>query len=118
MTLVSTVLIVWRWRRGDLQDERQFAHLLSRESMFVLNNIIFMILFVAIFWGSFGAPIVSELFIGTEISLGTEVLQPGHRAAVRVYVRAHGQLPRSPPGALPPAASWDGPCLCRALLLR
>jgi len=70
MTLISTVLILWRWRRGDLRDEREFANLLSRESMFVLNNVIFMILFVAIFWGSFGAPIVSELFVGTEISLG------------------------------------------------
>lgn len=70
ITLISIGMILWRWNRGELKDEREFANLLSRESMFVLNNLIFMVLFVAIFWGSFGAPIISELFIGTEISLG------------------------------------------------
>ncbi len=70
MTLISTVLLLWRWNRGELKDEREFASVLSRESMFVLNNVIFMALFVAIFWGSFGAPIATELFVGTEISLG------------------------------------------------
>lgn len=72
MTLIGVVLLIWRWNRGELRDEHQFAGLLSRESMFVLNNVIFMALTVAIFWGSFGAPIISELFLGTEISLGAE----------------------------------------------
>ncbi len=72
MTLVSVVLILWRRNRGDLKDERAFANILSRESLFVLNNIIFMMLVVAIFWGSFGAPVLSELFGGTRITLGTE----------------------------------------------
>jgi cytochrome c-type biogenesis protein CcmF len=73
MTLISVVMLLWRWNQGELQDERQFSHLLSRESMFVLNNVIFLILFVMIFWGSFGAPITSELFVGTEISIGADV---------------------------------------------
>ncbi|MEL6271358.1 MAG: cytochrome c-type biogenesis CcmF C-terminal domain-containing protein [Chloroflexota bacterium] len=72
LTLISVALILWRWNRGELKDEREFANILSRESMFVLNNIIFMALFVAIFWGSFGAPIASELFAGTEISIGAD----------------------------------------------
>lgn len=72
ITLVALSLLVWRWQRGELQDEHQFAGLLSREALFVLNNVIFMALTVAIFWGSFGAPIISELFAGTEITLGTE----------------------------------------------
>jgi cytochrome c-type biogenesis protein CcmF len=72
MTVISVGLIVWRWRRGELRDEHQFAGLLSRESLFVLNNILFVALAVAIFWGSFGAPIISETFYDTEITIGTD----------------------------------------------
>lgn len=71
-TGIGAILLVWRWRRGELQDEHQFASVFSRESLFVLNNVIFMALTIAVFWGSFGAPITSELFLGTEITLGSE----------------------------------------------
>ncbi|MBC8099452.1 MAG: cytochrome c biogenesis protein CcsA, partial [Armatimonadetes bacterium] len=72
VTLFSVGLIVWRWQRGDLQSERQFAGVFSRETLFVLNNVIFVALAAAIFWGSFGAPIVSETFYDTEITIGTD----------------------------------------------
>ncbi|MCU0497855.1 MAG: cytochrome c biogenesis protein CcsA [Anaerolineae bacterium] len=70
LTLLSIGLIVWRWGRGELRDEQHPTGLLSRETLFVLNNVVFVALTVAIFWGSFGAPILSEVFTGTEISLG------------------------------------------------
>lgn len=72
MTGVSVVLLFWRWQRGELRDEHIFTHWLSRESLFVLNNVVFMALAIAIFWGSFGAPILSELFVGREITLGVD----------------------------------------------
>ncbi len=72
ITLVSLVMFIWRRNQGKLESERRFASLLSREILFVLNNVIFMALFVLIFWGSFGAPIISELFLDTEITLGIE----------------------------------------------
>lgn len=72
MTFVGIALLLWRWNRGELRDEHQFAGILSRESLFVLNNVIFMALTVSIFWGSFGAPIVSVLFDGRQINLGAE----------------------------------------------
>lgn len=72
VTIISVGLILWRWNRGELKDDHQFANILSRESLFVLNNLIFVILFVAIFWGSFGAPIISELFFDTNITLGSD----------------------------------------------
>ncbi len=71
-TLISVGLIIWRGSRGELRDDHQFANLLSREALFVLNNVIFIALFVAIFWGSFGAPIISELFLDTNITLGID----------------------------------------------
>ena len=70
MTVVALALLLWRWRRGELRDERQFANLLSRESLFVLNNVVFIALFLAIFWGSFGLPITSELLLGKEVTIG------------------------------------------------
>ena len=67
ITLIALGLLLWRWGRGELRDERQFANLLSRESLFVLNNVVFIALFIAIFWGSFGLPIVSELVFDREV---------------------------------------------------
>ncbi|MCA9887602.1 MAG: heme lyase CcmF/NrfE family subunit [Anaerolineae bacterium] len=72
MTIISVGLIMWRRGQGLLRDEHRFTSLFSREALFVLNNIIFVALFVAIFWGSFGAPIISELFMNTNITLGTD----------------------------------------------
>jgi cytochrome c-type biogenesis protein CcmF len=76
VTIVSVWLILWRRSRGELRDEHPFTNLLSRESLFVLNNLIFMALFIAIFWGSFGAPIVSEIFLDTNITLGKDYFIP------------------------------------------
>lgn len=72
LTLISVWLILWRRGRGELRDEHPFGGILSREALFVFNNFVFVALFVAIFWGSFGAPIVSELFMNTQITLGAE----------------------------------------------
>ncbi len=75
MTLVALALLSWRWRRGELRDERPFLNILSRESLFVLNNVIFIALFCAIFWGSFGLPITSELLLGKEVTIGPETFE-------------------------------------------
>jgi cytochrome c-type biogenesis protein CcmF len=72
ITLVGVCLLVYRWQRGELRDDHQFVGLLSRETLFVLNNVVFVALAVAIFWGSFGAPIAAELFLGTDITLGRD----------------------------------------------
>lgn len=72
MTGVSGYLILARRNEGLLRDDHRFTSLLSRETLFVLNNVVFVALTLAIFWGSFGAPILSELMTGTEITIGTE----------------------------------------------
>jgi cytochrome c-type biogenesis protein CcmF len=72
LTLISVWLILWRRSRGELRDDHKLTSILSRESIFVLNNFVFVALFVAVFWGSFGAPIVSELFLNTNITLGAD----------------------------------------------
>ena len=75
MTLIALGALLWRWNRGELRDEQQFASFLSRESMFVLNNVVFVALFIAIFWGSFALPIASELFLGKEVTIGPETFE-------------------------------------------
>ncbi len=72
LTFISVSLILWRRHRGELKDDHAFRSVFSREALFVLNNFVFMALFVVIFWGSFGAPIVSELFMDTNITLGAD----------------------------------------------
>ncbi|MCS6837072.1 MAG: cytochrome c biogenesis protein CcsA [Anaerolineae bacterium] len=72
MTILAVCLLLWRWQRGELRDEHAFVGLLSRETLFVLNNVVFVALTAAIFWGSFGAPILSELLFDTSITLGVE----------------------------------------------
>ena len=72
MTIVSAGLILWRKQRGELNSEHKLKSLFSREALFILNNFIFLALFIAVFWGSFGAPIISELFMDTDITLGLD----------------------------------------------
>jgi cytochrome c-type biogenesis protein CcmF len=72
MTLIAVIMILYRRGRGELNAEHRFQGLFSREALFLLNNIVFVALFVAIFWGSFGAPIISELFMNTNITLGQD----------------------------------------------
>lgn len=76
MTIVSVSLIVYRWNRGQLRGEHTFNGILSRETLFVLNNVIFVALALAIFWGSFAAPILSEMFMGVDITLGADYFNP------------------------------------------
>ena len=75
LTVISVALLLWRWNRGDLRDEHRFSSWLSREALFVLNNVVFVALALVIFWGSFGAPILSELFFDTNITLGREYFE-------------------------------------------
>ena len=67
--LVSLGLWIYRWQRGDLASEHHLESWLSRESLFILNNVVFLAITLAVFWGSY-APIFTELFMGEKITLG------------------------------------------------
>ncbi len=62
----STGLIVSRL--DDLRSEKRIDSLASRESVFLVNNLLLVALVVAIFWGTF-FPLISELFTGDKSSL-------------------------------------------------
>jgi len=67
--LISVGLWLYRWQRGELAAEHHLESWLSREALFMLNNLLFMAITVAVFWGSY-APIFTELFMGEKITLG------------------------------------------------
>jgi cytochrome c-type biogenesis protein CcmF len=62
----STVLIVSRL--DDLRSEKRIDSLVSRESVFLVNNLLLVGLTAIIFWGTF-FPLISELFTGQKASL-------------------------------------------------
>jgi cytochrome c-type biogenesis protein CcmF len=62
----STALIISRL--DDLRSEKRIDSLASRESVFIVNNLLLVALTAAIFWGTF-FPLISEFFTGTKSSL-------------------------------------------------
>ena len=68
LTLVSSVaLIIYRW--DSLKSETEMTSLLSREALFLLNNLLFISILVVCFWGVI-FPLISELFTGQKVTVG------------------------------------------------
>lgn len=66
VALGSTVLIVTRL--DQLKPERRIESLASRESIFLVNNLLLVGLVLVVFWGTF-FPLISEFFTGEKHSL-------------------------------------------------
>ncbi|HEX4669732.1 MAG TPA: cytochrome c-type biogenesis CcmF C-terminal domain-containing protein [Solirubrobacterales bacterium] len=62
----STALIVSRL--DDLRSQKRIDSLVSREAVFIVNNLLLVALTAVIFWGTF-FPLISELFTGSKASL-------------------------------------------------
>ncbi|MBS1887295.1 MAG: cytochrome c biogenesis protein CcsA [Actinobacteria bacterium] len=62
----STVLLVSRL--DDLRSEKRIDSLISRESIFLVNNLLLVGMTIVIAWGTF-FPLISELFTGNKSSL-------------------------------------------------
>ena len=68
ITLITSIaLIIRRWDM--LKSETQMTSLLSREALFLLNNLLFMSILVVCFWGVI-YPLISELFTGQKVTVG------------------------------------------------
>ncbi len=67
-TLITSVaLLIYRW--GSLRSETEMTSMLSREALFLLNNLLFMSVLVVCFWGVI-FPLISELFTGQKVTVG------------------------------------------------
>ena len=68
ITLIASVaLIIYRW--DSLKSETEMTSLLSREALFLLNNLMFISILVVCFWGVI-FPLISELFTGQKVTVG------------------------------------------------
>jgi cytochrome c-type biogenesis protein CcmF len=67
MVLGSVALVVWR--RADLASEHRLDSLLSREAVFLLQNVILVALAFVVWWGTF-FPLISEAVTGTRSLVG------------------------------------------------
>ncbi len=64
---LSVLLVVTR--AADLRSEHRLDSLFSRESVFLLNNLVLVGLCFVVFWGTF-FPLISEAVTGTKASVG------------------------------------------------
>ncbi len=69
MAAFSLGLIFYRW--GALHSEGQLKALLSRETVFLLNNLVFMSILAICFWG-INYPLLSELVTGQKVTMGPQ----------------------------------------------
>ncbi len=69
---VSLGLLLQRW--NSLKSNDQMTSLLSRESLFLLNNLLFIGILVVCFWGVI-FPIISELFTNQKVTVGPPFYQ-------------------------------------------
>ena len=68
VTFVSSIaLVIYRWPQ--LRGETELKSLLSREALFLLNNLLFISVLVVCFWGVI-FPLISELVTGQKVTVG------------------------------------------------
>ncbi len=70
----SVILFLWRGQQGYFKGDHEIEGILSRESMFLLNNWVFFALTIVVFWGTW-AEKITDLMVGaglrdTIINLG------------------------------------------------
>jgi cytochrome c-type biogenesis protein CcmF len=63
----SVALLLKRW--NELKSEAHMTSLLSREALFLLNNLLFLGILVICFWGVI-FPLISELVTGQKVTVG------------------------------------------------
>jgi len=63
------------WRRGQLRSEARLDFLLSREAVFLFQNLVLVAMVFVVFWITF-FPLISEAVTGTKVSVGPPAFRP------------------------------------------
>jgi cytochrome c-type biogenesis protein CcmF len=66
-TVTSVSLLIWRW--DALKGENHLDSMLSREALFMLQNLLFLSIYVVCLWGLL-FPLISELATGQKVTVG------------------------------------------------
>src|SRR5207302_332199 len=72
--VAGSVALVVR-RRADLRSENQLDSVLSREAVFLFQNLVLVGMTFVIFWVTF-FPLISEAITGTKVSVGPPAFRP------------------------------------------
>ncbi len=67
--ITSVALLLKRW--NELKSEGEMNSMFSREALFTLNNLLFILILFVCFWGVI-YPLISELFTGQKVTFGPE----------------------------------------------
>jgi cytochrome c-type biogenesis protein CcmF len=71
---IATSLALLFWRIPKLQSEHEIESIWSREAFFLINNLLFLAIAFAIFWGTI-FPLVSEAVQGVKLTVGPPFFQ-------------------------------------------
>jgi cytochrome c-type biogenesis protein CcmF len=71
---IATSLALLFWRIPKLQSEHEIESIWSREAFFLINNLLFLAITFAIFWGTI-FPLVSEAVQGVKLTVGPPFFQ-------------------------------------------
>jgi cytochrome c-type biogenesis protein CcmF len=66
--VVAAAALLW-WRRDRLETDNRFESILSRETAFLANNVLFVAAMFSVMWGT-TFPLISEGFLGSVINVG------------------------------------------------
>lgn len=91
---VSVGLLMHRW--NDLKSNTPMTSMLSREALFLLNNLLFMGILIVSFWGVI-FPLISELATGQKVTVGPPFYE---RATAPLFATLMGLM------AVAPLAAW------------
>jgi cytochrome c-type biogenesis protein CcmF len=111
LTAIGSTLLILS-RRAELRPERRIGSPLSREGVFLINNLLLVGLAAVIFWGTF-FPLIAELFTGTRSSLAAPWFDRYTTPLAILLVLFTGIGPLLAWGSLTPAAArrvllWPG----------
>ncbi len=75
ITFVTSLgLLLYRWNSLRSDEDKKMTSVLSREAFFLINNLLFMGILAACFWGV-NYPLISELFTGQKVTVGPPFFQ-------------------------------------------
>jgi cytochrome c-type biogenesis protein CcmF len=74
-TMIGSSIGLVTWRRERLRSEARLDSLLSREAVFLLQNLVLVAMVFVIFWVTF-FPLISEAVTGTKVSVGPPAFRP------------------------------------------
>ena len=89
---VSVALLIYRW--PDLRGETEMKSMLSREALFLLNNLLFISVLVVCFWGVV-FPLVSQLVTGQTVTVGPPFYQTATAPLFAILMLLMGVAPLS-----------------------